>query len=593
LDLTGTTIVASLGTSAYTDAAGNNGSSDVSVDFKVDVVAPELLSADRTKPVANSEEFNRIDMVFSEPVFNVTNAGFAVLRGTKSATTTTSLGAPLVQAVGNTGDTFKVTGITQANTRAGGNYAFSIPAGSTIIDEAGNKAVVSEAVGSWSQVDVDARAKITSTLPSLTNNTVLPITVSFGRAMKNLTAAGIVVLNDNNQIVPVNIPTITRSADGKKFTFNVELGSNAPMFFMGNFKISVADGAAVTNDTEELPCAFSESRVFTIDRIPPTGTLIPWAGQFTDGGNTNRNSIDYKAIFELPVQNVPRSMITVTGGTVTSVFAIAGTNLKEWRVTVKPALNGTATQNVAAQLSTGIFKDPAGNVNLPSNIVTVAIKRNLAITSTINVGTNQASGYNFAVGKLNNLSVRFNDVVDTSTITAAAFNVAGGTVTNIRPDPDSKGAQFDLVFANRPNSQFVMSVAFKAGVVHDLFGNIALSSTAKAWTIDGLPPTAIMTGAARIRLGETASVAIKFSENVQPLNLSMFVVTFTPLNGGATVTLSNSALLLRGASASWSISHKSAVRGTLTVRLKIDADGPKDLLGNAVQIPVGYQVVIA
>jgi hypothetical protein len=102
-----------------------------------------------------------------------------------------------------------------------------------------------------------------------------------------------------------------------------------------------------------------------------------------------------------------------------------------------------------------------------------------------------------------------------------------------------------------------------------------------------------MTGAARIRLGETASVAIKFSENVQPLNLSMFVVTFTPLNGGATVTLSNSALLLRGASASWSISHKSAVRGTLTVRLNIDAAGPKDLLGNAMQIPVGYQVVIA
>ena len=55
------------------------------------------------------------------------------------------------------------------------------------------------------------------------------------------------------------------------------------------------------------------------------------------------------------------------------------------------------------------------------------------------------------MGKLNNLSVRFNDVVDTSTITAAAFNVAGGTVTNIRPDADSKGAQFDLVFANRPN----------------------------------------------------------------------------------------------------------------------------------------------
>jgi hypothetical protein len=274
------------------------------------------------------------------------------------------------------------------------------------------------------------------------------------------------------------------------------------------------------------------------------------------------------------------------------VFAISGTNLKEWRVTVKPALNGVATQNVAAQLSTGIFKDPAGNANLPSNTVTVAIKRNLAIASTINVGTNQALGYNFAVGTLNNLSVRFTDVVDTSTITAAAFNVANGTVTNIRPDADNRGAQFDLVFANLPNSQFVMSVAFKAGVVRDLFGNAALAGTAKAWTIDGLPPTAIMTGAARIRLGETANVAIAFSQFVQPLNLSMFVVTFTPLNG-ATVTVSNSALTLRGAGASWSISHKSAVRGTLTVRLNIDADGPKDLLGNAVQIPVGYQVVIA
>ncbi|MFN5329465.1 MAG: beta strand repeat-containing protein, partial [Planctomycetota bacterium] len=597
IDLTGTTIVASLGTSAYTDASGNNGSSDVSVDFKVDVVAPELLSADRTKPVANSEEFNRIDMVFSEPVFNVTNAGFAVLRSTKSATTTTSLGAPLVQAVGTTGESYKVTGITQANTRAGGNYAFTFPAGTTITDEAGNKAVVSSSVGAWDQVDIAARAKITSTLPNLTNNPILPITVSFGRSMKNLTAAGIAVLNENNQNVTGSVlfSAFTRSADGKQYTFTINLGANAPTFTMGKFTILVIDGAAVSDDAEELPCGFSESRVFTIDRIPPTGTLIPWAGQFTDGGNTNRNSIDYKAIFELPVQNVPRSMITVTGGTVTSVFAIAGTNLKEWRVTVKPALNGTSTQNVAAQLSTGIFKDAAGNVNLPSNIVTVAIKRNLAITSTINVGTNQASGYNFAVGKLNNLSVRFNDVVDTSTITAAAFNVAGGTVTNIRPDADSKGAQFDLVFANRPNSQFVMSVAFKAGVVHDLFGNIALSSTAKAWTIDGLAPTATMTAAARIRLGETSKVAVAFSQFMQPLNLNMFDVTFTALNG-TTETIDNSvspALSLRGAGASWSISFKPTKRGTLTVRLKIDADGPKDLLGNALQIPAGFQVVIA
>jgi hypothetical protein len=233
-------------------------------------------------------------------------------------------------------------------------------------------------------------------------------------------------------------------------------------------------------------------------------------------------------------------------------------------------------------------------INVPPRAYhkTVAIKRNLAIASTINVGTNQALGYNFAVGTLNNLSVRFTDVVDPSTITAAAFNAVNGTVTNIRPDADNKGAQFDLVFANLPNSQFVMSVAFKAGVVRDLFGNAALAGTAKAWTIDGLPPTAIMTGAARIRLGETANVAIAFSQFVQPLNLSMFVVTFTPLNG-ATVTVSNSALTLRGAGASWSISHKSAVRGTLTVRLNIDAAGPKDLLGNAMQIPVGYQVVVA
>jgi hypothetical protein len=598
ISLTGTSIVASIASSAYTDAAGNTGTNDASAQFKVDVVAPELISADRTKPVLNSEEFNRIDMLFSEPVFNVSNAGYAVTRTTKAGTTTVNLGtatlAPTLVPVGTNGDTYKVTGINQANTRAGGNYAFTFPAGTTITDEAGNKAVVSSSVGPWDQIDIAARAKITSSLPSLTNNPILPITVTFGRSMKNLTAAGIAVLDENNQNVSgsVNITSFARSADGKQYTFNINLGANALPFTMGKFTILVIDGAAVSNDAEELPCGFSESRIFTIDRIPPTATLIPWPAQFTDGGKANLDTIDYKAVFELPVQNVPRNLINVSGGSVTSVFAIAGTNLKEWRVTVKPALNGTATQNVAAQLNTGIFTDPAGNANLPSNIVTVAIKRNLAIASTINVGTNQALGYNFAVGTLNNLSVRFTDVVDTSTITAAAFNVANGTVTNIRPDADSKGAQFDLVFANLPNSQFVMSVAFKAGVVRDLFGNAALSSTARAWTIDGLPPTATMTGAARIRLGETATVAVAFSQFVQPLNLSMFDVTFTPLNG-ATVTVSNSALTLRGAGASWSISHKSAVRGTLTVRLKIDADGPKDLLGNAVQIPVGYQVVIA
>ena len=104
-----------------------------------------------------------------------------------------------------------------------------------------------------------------------------------------------------------------------------------------------------------------------------------------------------------------------------------------------------------------------------------------------------------------------------------------------------------------------------------------------------------MTAAARIRLGETSKVAVAFSQFMQPLNLSMFDVTFTALNG-TTETIDNSVspvLTLRGAGASWSISFKPTKRGTLTVRLKIDADGPKDLLGNALQIPAGFQVVIA
>jgi hypothetical protein len=72
--------------------------------------------------------------------------------------------------------------------------------------------------------------------------------------------------------------------------------------------------------------------------------------------------------------------------------------------------------------------------------VVVDIKRNLAITSTLTPGANVNSlnAFNYSVGKLSDLSVRFGDTVDPTTITAAAFKVAGGTVTNIRPDLDNR-----------------------------------------------------------------------------------------------------------------------------------------------------------
>jgi hypothetical protein len=54
MDLTGTTVIVSLASNDYTDASGNFGTNDASGQFKVDVVAPELVSADRTKPVLNS-----------------------------------------------------------------------------------------------------------------------------------------------------------------------------------------------------------------------------------------------------------------------------------------------------------------------------------------------------------------------------------------------------------------------------------------------------------------------------------------------------------------------------------------------------------
>jgi hypothetical protein len=415
--------------------------------------------------------------------------------------------------------------------------------------------------------------------------------------MKNLTAAGIAVLNENNQNVTGSVlfSAFTRSADGKQYTFTINLGANAPAFTMGKFTILVIDGAAVSDDADELPCGFSQSAIFTIDRIPPAATLIPWPSQFTDGGKTNLATIDYKAIFELPVSNLPRNFIILNAGAgiVTSVFAIPNTNLKEWHITVTPTLTGTTIRPLTARLATGIYSDPAGNSNTPSNTVVVDIKRNLAITSTLTPGVNVNSlnSFNYSVGKLSDLAVRFGDTVDPTTITAAAFKVAGGTVTNIRPDLDNKGAKFDLVFANLPSTRFNLSVAMQAGVVRDTYGNAALASTPLAWVIDGQSPLATMSGAARIRLGETASVAIAFTENVQPLTLSMFDVTFTPL-GGAPVAVTT-GLTIRGSAASWSISYKPGVRGTLTVRLNIDAAGPKDLVGNVVQIPAGFQVVIA
>ena len=555
----------------YADLAGNTGVAQTR-SILIDTTAPTVQYT-ATRPVTGSNELSKLDMVFSESVSYVDYSDLMLERSTNAGTTVVKLPGAVLNSVPASPGTFSLAGFSTNNTKPGGNYSFGFNPVSDIVDNVGNP-VDQTSTLDWYQMEAALKPVISTSAPLINNLTSVPVTINFGKAVTGFTFSDIVITKNGVPVSGLGL-TLTETILGKRFTFNLPTTASATETW--NFFIPAS--AAVTNDADAWDTGDSNILEFVVDREPPTEILTPWPNQFVDGGSSNLNNLTYLCTFSDPVKNLPRDAITVTNGKIVSLFIIEGTDSKKWKLDVKPNLLATGPVVVTAQVRAAAYADVAGNLGVASAVVSANVYRDLAVKSTLALnGATLASKVGTSVTTIP-VKVTFTQPVNPATVTAAAFSTMHSTVGGISVAANGLSATFTLTVTNPTGAwDAPIRVSVLGGVVRDLYGNKVLASAPLSWMHDGTGPTVVLsTRATAIRLGESVSVGIKFSEmmNTGTFTLSKIQVQ---LNG---VDVDPTQLILKGTGSSFTVTLKPGARGTLSVRLRSSVTLATDLVGNA------------
>ena len=555
----------------YADLAGNTGVAQTR-SILIDTTAPTVQYT-ATRPVTGSNELSKLDMVFSESVSYVDYSDLMLERSTNAGTTVVKLPGAVLNSVPASPGTFSLAGFSTNNTKPGGNYSFGFNPVSDIVDNVGNP-VDQTSTLDWYQMEAALKPVISTSAPLINNLTSVPVTINFGKAVTGFTFSDIVITKNGVPVSGLGL-TLTETILGKRFTFNLPTTASATETW--NFFIPAS--AAVTNDADAWDTGDSNILEFVVDREPPTEILTPWPNQFVDGGSSNLNNLTYLCTFSDPVKNLPRDAITVTNGKIVSLFIIEGTDSKKWKLDVKPNLLATGPVVVTAQVRAAAYADVAGNLGVASAVVSANVYRDLAVKSTLALnGATLASKVGTSVTTIP-VKVTFTQPVNPATVTAAAFSTMHSTVGGISVAANGLSATFTLTVTNPTGAwDAPIRVSVLGGVVRDLYGNKVLASAPLSWMHDGTGPTVVLsTRATAIRLGESVSVGIKFSEMMDTGTFTLSKIQ-VQLNG---VDVDPTQLILKGTGSSFTVTLKPGARGTLSVRLRSSVTLATDLVGNA------------
>jgi VCBS repeat-containing protein len=555
----------------YADLAGNTGVAQTR-SILIDTTAPTVQYT-ATRPVTGSNELSKLDMVFSESVSYVDYSDLMLERSTNAGTTVVKLPGAVLNSVPASPGTFSLAGFSTNNTKPGGNYSFGFNPVSDIVDNVGNP-VDQTSTLDWYQMEAALKPVISTSAALINNLTSVPVTINFGKAITGFTFSDIVITKNGVPVTGLGL-TLTETILGKRFTFNLPTTASATETW--NFFIPAS--AAVTNDADAWDTGDSNILEFVVDREPPTQILTPWPNQFVDGGSSNLNNLTYLCTFSDPVKNLPRDAITVTNGKIVSLFIIEGTDSKKWKLDVKPNLLATGPVVVTAQVRAAAYADVAGNLGVASTVVSANVYRDLAVKSTLALnGATLASKVGTSVTTIP-VKVTFTQPVNPATVTAAAFSTMHSTVGGISVAANGLSATFTLTVTNPTGAwDAPIRVSVLGRVVRDLYGNTVLASAPLSWMHDGTGPTVVLsTRATAIRLGESVSVGIKFSEMMATGTFTLSKIQ-VQLNG---VDVDPTQLILKGTGSSFTVTLKPGARGTLSVRLRNSVTLATDLVGNA------------
>jgi len=479
------------------DASNNPNTQATPITRVSDRTQPTVtVATNEPEPTANNPM--QFSATFSEPVTGFTAGDILVVNGS-------------VANFQGTGASYTFDVVPSAG---GVQVSVSVPAG-VAEDAATNGNQVSNTVTRTFN-GTTVSTSLTTTSGDPTNDSPIPITVTFGEAVTGFDLTDISVTNGTASNL---------QGSGANYTFDVTPTADGPVV------VDVVGGAA-TGTVSGDPTSAAQLTI-TFDSTPPGGTITGPASP------TNASPIQFSIAFTEVVTGFDLADITVTNGTASNLQG-SGAN---YTFDVTPAADGDVTVSVAA----GLVADGAGNTNTAVPPVTVVsdTPAPTAVVDTTEPDPTSANPIPF--------TVTFSESV--TGFVAGDITVSNGTVTNF----SGSGANysFDVIPSG---SGVTVSVSVAAGVAADGATNGNQASNIITRQFNG---TVVSATIAPVQSDPTNASPIQFTvtfgESVTGFDLTDLIVT----NG----TASN----LQGSGANYTFDVTPTADGLVTVDLAAGA----------------------
>jgi hypothetical protein len=181
--------------------------------------------------------------------------------------------------------------------------------------------------------------------------------------------------------------------------------------------------------------------------------------------------------FNEPVTDIAVADFTVSGGAISNLVAVSGTNNTVYTATYTPAANSTA--NSVISIASDKFSDAAGNFNADgadaNNTVTMTTNTVAPDTTAPTVIVTRANGNTTqSFTGAETIAFTFSEAVSTTSFVSGDIDAVGGTLSNLLPDTSTGSAsagytRYTATFT--PTTAGTVSVGVDASRFADAAGN--------------------------------------------------------------------------------------------------------------------------
>ena len=409
------------------DSAGNPNVGSNTLTRTYDTVSPTV-NLTTTTPNATNQAPLPVTITFSESVTGFVVGEVSVSNGTASNFVAVN-GTTYTVDIAPSGE-----GVVQVGVASG-------VAG----DAAGNQNTASEALSVMYDI-TSPTVDVSSTAPSITNSSPIPVRITFSEPTSNFAIGDITVTNGT---------TSNLSGSGTSYTVDITPTGD------GIVEISLASGVASDAAGNSNGASATLSRRFdTTSPVPSLSTTI--------GATTNQSPFAVTIVFNEPVTGLSPADLNIQNGTASNLTG-SGTS---YAIEITPSGEGIVTVSLPA----GSAADSAGNNSETSNEVSVIYDLG---SPTVTVTSGAPSPTKISPIPF---TITFSEVP--TGFTASDVTVTNGSVTSF----SGSGVARNITVT--PSGQGIVEVLVGAGVATDAAGNGNIASNSVGRVYDSVAPDA-------------------------------------------------------------------------------------------------------